>query len=51
MKKRTYNAPVLEQEQVVLEAGIAVSETIIPDPAIETGVAPEAWKEGNTDWW
>ncbi|MBQ2796213.1 MAG: hypothetical protein IJD12_02550 [Tidjanibacter sp.] len=49
MTKKTYNAPAIEQEKVVLEAGIAVSgtEEIIINP---DGVTPEAWKEGNTDW-
>lgn len=47
MKKRTYNAPTVEQESVMVEAGIAASATIV----IEDGIVLDDWKEGNTDWW
>ena len=46
MTKKLYNAPAVEQEEVVLEEGIAVS------PASEIMLLdPEAWEEGNTNWW
>ena len=47
MIKKHYNAPAIEQEEVVLEAGIAASATIV----IEDGIVLDDWKEGNTDWW
>ncbi|MBR3681979.1 MAG: hypothetical protein IKM41_03815 [Tidjanibacter sp.] len=48
MTKKTYNAPAVEQEKVVLEAGIAVSGA--EEVSIDNGVTPDAWKEGNKDW-
>lgn len=50
MIKKHYNAPAIEQEEVVLEAGIAASATIIIEDN-EEGTVLEDWKEGNTDWW
>lgn len=50
MKKRTYNAPTVEQESVMVEAGIAASATIIIEDN-EDGTVLEDWKEGNTNWW
>lgn len=47
MIKKHYKAPAIEQEEVVLEAGIAASATIV----IEDGIVLDDWKEGNTDWW
>lgn len=47
MTKKHYKAPAIEQEEVVLEAGIAASATIV----IEDGIVLDDWKEGNTDWW
>lgn len=47
--KKTYISPAIEQEQVMLEAGIATSQAsiIIPDdPAML-----EDWEKGNEDWW
>lgn len=48
MTKKHYKAPAIEQEEVVLEAGIAVSTIIIENGE---GTMLEDWKEGNTDWW
>ena len=48
MIKKHYNAPAIEQEEVVLEAGIAVSTIIIENGE---GTMLEDWQEGNTDWW
>ena len=45
MEKQTYNAPILSQEEVVLDMGIAVSEGNVEL------MFPEEWKEGNTGWW
>ena len=47
MIKKQYKAPAIEQEEVVLEAGIAASAAIV----IEDGIVLDDWKEGNTDWW
>lgn len=47
MKKRTYNAPSVEQEVVMVEQGIAVSTILI----IEENTMLKDWEEGNTDWW
>ena len=48
MTKKHYNAPAIEQEEVMLEAGIAVSTIIIESGE---GTMLEDWKEGNTNWW
>ncbi len=44
MKREQYNAPAIEQEEVVIENGIAAS---IPVDVM----IPEEWEEGNTNWW
>ena len=44
--KKSYKAPTVEHEEVMVEQGIATSQTInIEDNTIEE------WKEGNTNWW
>ena len=48
MEKRIYNAPTVEQESVMVEAGIATSATIIIN---DNPVTPEEWGEGNIGWW
>lgn len=44
--KKSYQAPAVEREDVMLEQGIAVSEAIY----IENNTV-EDWEEGNTNWW
>jgi hypothetical protein len=44
MRKKSYSAPCIQQEEVILEAGIATSA------GVEI-IIPEEWEEGNTDWW
>lgn len=44
--KKTYKAPAVEREDVMLEQGIAVSQAI----NIENNTV-EDWEEGNTNWW
>lgn len=48
--KKTYITPAIEQEEVVVEAGIAVSSIYLFD-SIQGDKTPEDWEEGNTDWW
>ncbi len=48
MEKRIYNAPTVEQESVMVEAGIATSTTIAIK---DDGTHLEDWQEGNTNWW
>lgn len=48
--KKTYITPAIEQEEVVVEAGIAVSAIYLFD-TIHGDNTPEDWEEGNTDWW
>lgn len=49
--KKTYISPAVEQEAVVLEAGIAVSgaSIVITDGESETML--EDWEKGNENWW
>ena len=51
--KKTYITPAIEQEEIVVEAGIAVSAVYIQDIIIgeETQDALEDWDEGHTNWW
>lgn len=44
MNKKNYLAPCIEQEEVMLEAGIATSTQV-------DIIMPDEWEEGNTDWW
>ena len=48
MNKNIYISPCIEQVEIVLEQCIASST---PDDGKVSGVTPDPWKEGNTDWW
>lgn len=47
MNKKIYTTPCMEQVELMLEQCIAASTT---ETAV-SGIDPEPWTEGNTDWW
>lgn len=47
--KKTYITPAIEQEEVVVEAGIAVSAIYLD--SIQGDNTPEDWVMGNDNWW
>ena len=48
MEKKSYNAPCMNQIEFVPESCLATSTT---ETSEVTGINPEPWAEGNTNWW
>lgn len=48
MNKKIYTTPRIEQVEMMLEQCIAAS---VSDDAEVSGINPEPWTEGNTNWW
>ena len=48
MKQEIYTTPCIEQVEIMLEQCIAAR---VSDKAEVSGVSPENWEEGNTNWW
>ena len=48
MKKKTYNTPVADCIEFVMESCLATSN---PEESEVQGVTPDPWEKGNEDWW
>ena len=48
MKQKNYITPCIEQVEIMLEQCIAAS---MSEDAEVSGVSPDQWEEGNTNWW
>lgn len=48
MNKKIYTTPCMEQVELMLEQCIAASTS---EDADVSGITPDPWREGNTNWW
>lgn len=50
MKKTTYISPDMTQVELATEA-VCIASSGTEEAGIDSGISPEPWKEGNTNWW
>ncbi len=48
MKTKIYTTPCIEQVEIMLEQCVAASSA---EDAEVSGISPDPWTEGNTNWW
>lgn len=50
MKMKTYISPCMTQVEWALES-FCLTASGAEEGEINSGVSPDPWKEGNTNWW
>lgn len=50
MKRITYISPCMTQVEWALEA-FCLTASGNEEGTVDSGISPDPWKEGNTNWW
>lgn len=50
MEKKIYVAPCMMQVEWTLEA-LCIAASAAGGATVDSGINPEPWTEGNTNWW
>lgn len=50
MEKRNYISPDIAQVEFAQEA-LCIAASTTEGTVIDSGISPDPWQEGNTDWW
>ena len=50
MKKTNYISPDMTHVELAAEA-LCIASSATEETGVDSGIAPEPWQEGNTNWW